>query len=190
MKILIFGVTNVGKTETGKRLAKELNFAFYDLDEVIKERLEMTLEEFMHVYPFPYQRHHLKGRILSDLVRNNEANMVVAICPIFYAEFFEDLLDLEDVLAIELQDSKEHIFDRLIFSDENDIPYKDDPYKEKHKVGYLREIQEDIDDAIDLFENIKFKYFINNKPVELVVDDLLVMLEDIRQNNVETYALS
>lgn len=108
----------------------------------------------------------------------------------YFTLSFEHLLESEDVLAIELQDSKEHIFDRLIFSDENDMPYKDDPYKEKHKVRYLREIQEDIDDAIDLFENIQHKYFINNKPVELVVDDLLVMLEDIRQDNEETYALS
>lgn len=37
--------------------------------------------------------------------------------------------NLENVIAIELQDSKEHIFERLVFSDENDNAYKDDEYK-------------------------------------------------------------
>ena len=33
MKILLFGVSNVGKTTTGKLLAEWLDFKFYDLDE-------------------------------------------------------------------------------------------------------------------------------------------------------------
>lgn len=47
MTILLFGVSNVGKTETGKLLAKTLNYEFYDLDEEVKKHLNITLEEFV-----------------------------------------------------------------------------------------------------------------------------------------------
>ena len=46
MKILLFGVSNVGKTTVAKLLAKRLGIAFYDLDIEVKKHLEMTLEEF------------------------------------------------------------------------------------------------------------------------------------------------
>lgn len=48
MKILLFGVSNVGKTTIGKLLAEKLNFSFYDLDEEIKKYYGITLEEFAH----------------------------------------------------------------------------------------------------------------------------------------------
>ncbi len=51
---------------------------------------------------------------------------------------------MEQIIAIELQDSEEHIFERMVFSDENDNIYKDDAYKEEHKDYYIRDIHEDI----------------------------------------------
>ena len=50
---------------------------------------------------------------------------------IYYARFFNTLIDLDKVIAIELQDSEEQISQRLNFSDENDNVYKDDDYKER-----------------------------------------------------------
>ena len=35
MKLLIWGVSNVGKTTIGKELAKRLNCKFYDIDDEI-----------------------------------------------------------------------------------------------------------------------------------------------------------
>lgn len=48
MKILLFGVSNVGKTTIGKLLAEKIKFSFYDLDEEIKKYYGITLEEFVH----------------------------------------------------------------------------------------------------------------------------------------------
>jgi shikimate kinase len=47
MNILLFGVSNVGKTCTGKALADRLGFEFYDLDEEVKNHFSMSLEKFV-----------------------------------------------------------------------------------------------------------------------------------------------
>jgi len=41
MVILLFGISNVGKTVTGEKLAEKLGYSFLDLDEEIKKRLQM-----------------------------------------------------------------------------------------------------------------------------------------------------
>lgn len=48
IEILLFGVSNVGKSTTGELLANRLGFKFYDLDEEVKTRMGMTLETFVH----------------------------------------------------------------------------------------------------------------------------------------------
>lgn len=126
----------------------------------------------MEDYPYSYERHKQKGKILSDLIKGNTENIIVAICPIYYARFFNPLIDLKQVIAIELQDSEEHIFQRMIFSDENDNVYEEDEYKEQHKEYYIKDIHEDIVYTKRIFKKIKNKYFINNQSVDKVVDDL------------------
>lgn len=130
----------------------------------------------MKDYPFPYERHKLKGKILKELVMEQSENRVVAVSPMFYSRWFNPLLKLEYVTAIELQDSADHIFDRLVFSDENDVVYQDDAYKNKHWVHYIKEIHEEIIFSRKVFSKIKSKFFINNRSVDQVVDGLMEML--------------
>lgn len=180
MVIMLFGVSNVGKTVTGEKLAEKLNYSFIDMDEEIRKRFQTTLEKFMHDYPFSYERSKMKGELLKDLLKEYKDNIVIAVSVIWYARFFNPLLDLENVVPIELQDSEEHIFDRLIFSDENDNLYTDDEYKEQHKDAYIKDIHEDIMYVKRTFKKIKNKYFIDNRSVDQVVDDLLMMIKKIR----------
>jgi len=177
--IMLFGITNVGKTVTGKKLAKELNYTLLDLDEEIKKRFKTTLEKFMQDYPYPLERAKVKGKVLKDLLEEYKDNIVIAVSPIYYARNFNSLLDLDKVIAIELQDSEEHIYKRLVFSDENDNIYKDDAYKEKHKDYYMRDIHKDILYARMTHKKIENKYFIDNKSVEQVVDELMAMIQNM-----------
>jgi len=48
MKILIFGVSNVGKTTIGSILAVNLGYDFFDLDEEVKRYYHTTLEDFVN----------------------------------------------------------------------------------------------------------------------------------------------
>jgi shikimate kinase len=182
MVILLFGITNVGKTVTGDKLAERLNYTFYDMDEEIKKKFQTTMEKFMKDNPFSYERGRLKGKILSDIIRESTGNIVIAVSPIYYSRFFNRILELDQVNPIELQDSEENIFQRLVFSDEEDNIYKDDEYKEQHKEHYIKEIHEDIMYTKNLFKKIKNKYFMNNQPVDQVVDGLIDMIHNILAN--------
>jgi shikimate kinase len=177
--ILLFGVSNVGKTTAGEKLSQRMGYTFFDLDEVITRKCKTTLEQFIKAHPFPYDRHKLKGEILKELVMNHSENIVVAVSPIYYSRFFNPLLKVNNLIAIELQDSAEHIFQRLVFSDENDVVYKDDAYKEAHKNYYIKDIQSDILFVKRIHMKIEHKYFINNQPVNQVVDGLIELLDEV-----------
>lgn len=177
MIILLFGASNVGKSVTAEKLAEKLKYTFFDLDDEIKKSLQTTLEKFMGQYPFPHERFKMKGNILKNLIMEHKDDMVIAVSPIYYARNFNSLLDLENVIGIELQDSEEHIFERLIFSDENDEIYKDDEYKNLHKEYYMKEIHKDIMYIKRPYKKIKNKYFIDNRPVEQVATQLFDMIQ-------------
>lgn len=114
MKILIFGVSNVGKTTIGTMLAKQLGYSFYDLDEEVKNELQMTLEEFVYTENLRW-RDQKRGRIIKRILAQKE-NMVFVISPIYYTENFRKRVIGADILPIELVDTPANIFDRLVLA--------------------------------------------------------------------------
>lgn len=87
------------------------------------------------------------------------------------------LLSSASVLAIELSDSAENIFDRLVFSDENDIVYKDDEYKNKYKKHYISEIREDLKWYGSVYRDIQYHFYMDGRSPETVVQRLLSEIE-------------
>ena len=174
MKILLFGVSYVGKTMTGKLLAERLGFKFYDLDEELKSYLGMTLEEFVHTSDLR-RRDQKCGSIIKKIIRLEE-DIVFAITPISYTGNFKTRIIADDILLIELYDTAENIFSRLVFSDENDNVYMDDDYKEEHKDYYLKEIQADLDWYARIYAEIGIqnRVFMYNDPPEKVVDRIIM----------------
>ncbi|MEG0806645.1 MAG: shikimate kinase [Lachnospiraceae bacterium] len=171
MKILLFGVSNVGKSVTGELLAKKLNYDFYDLDDEVKKHLKITLEEFVSTGSL-IQRDQIRCNLIQSLISKGE-NKVIAVTPLSYMQTIQPLLSNSSVLAIELFDSPECIFDRLVFSDENDIAYKDDAYKNKHKKHYLSEIRKDLKWYGFVYQNIEQHFNMNGQSTEEVVNDLI-----------------
>ena len=173
MKILLFGVSNVGKSTVGKLLAERLGFDFVDLDEEIKKRMEISLEEFVNTANLRW-RDQKRGSIIKKIVKLEE-NIVLAVTPISYAENFKTRIIADDILLIELYDTPENIFSRLVFSDENDNIYSDDNYKNEHKDHYIKEIQADLDWYVMINDRIGIRYrlLVDNDPPEKVVDRII-----------------
>lgn len=173
MKILLFGISNVGKTTIGTMLAKELGYRFYDLDEEVKEEFQMTLEEFVHTENLRW-RDQKRGRIIKKILAKEE-NMVFVISPISYTDNFGKRITEDDILSIELVDTPANIFDRLFFSDINDTIYKDDDYKNQRRDYYMSDIKADLEWYGNVYSKIgiKNKFEINNDSPETAVKRLI-----------------
>lgn len=172
MKILLFGVSCVGKTTTGKLLAERLSWSFYDLDSEVKTRKGTTIEDFVKSAPLR-ERDRIRGEIIREILALDE-NLVLAVTPISYPEHFSDALGADGIILIELWDTPYHIFQRLVFSDEDDNVYSDEKYKNAHKTHYMRVIRKDLDYYGKIYSSLGAERFnINNAPPEKVVDSII-----------------
>ena len=173
MKILLFGISNVGKTTIGTMLAKQLGYSFYDLDEEVKNEFKMTLEEFVHTENLRW-RDQKRGRIIKKILAQKE-NMVFVISPISYTDNFGKRITEDDILSIELVDTPANIFDRLVFSDIDDTIYKDDDYKNQRRDYYMSDIKADLEWYGNVYSKIgvKNRFEINNDSPKTAVKRLI-----------------
>ena len=183
MKILLFGITNVGKSTIGKLLSEKVNYEFDDLDEEIKRRYG-KIDTFINKYPWTYERHKERGKILSDIVNKYEDNVIIAVSVIFYVRTFSKLLEDENVLAIELQDKPENILKRLVYADKDDNVFPLEITTEKDRKYYLSEIKKDITYYKRTYAKIKNKFDMNGEAPETVTERLAKYIEDIK-NGIE-----
>lgn len=171
MTIFLFGVSNVGKTTIGEKLAQRLGYLFYDLDVEVKKHYVTTLEEFVKMGTLN-ERDQKRGLVIGKIMENT-LDKVLAVSPIYYASNFNQYISRKDVMAIELQDLPENIFQRLVFSNENDEIYKDEEYKNLHKKYFISEIKKDIACYKSSFSKVKNKFHMNNDSVEIVLDRII-----------------
>lgn len=176
MKILLFGVSNVGKTTIGKILANKLGYNFYDLDKEIENRLNMTPSEFVNTNDL-YWRDAQRGKVIKDIVKLDE-NLVLSLSPISYFDSFYKCLKREDIVLIELYDTAENIFSRLIFSDNKGNVFVNEKFKNTFKKYYLEEINEDLKwyEKVNKNLGIENRIFINNVSAEKVADRIVDFL--------------
>lgn len=171
MNILLFGVSNVGKSATGRLLASRLKCDFYDLDEEVKKKLGITLEEFVSNGTLA-ERDSVRCSIILSLI-SIPSNKIIAVSPLSYVHSIRNVFSAENVFTIELIDAAENIFDRLVFSDEKDNIYKDDDYKNRYRDYYLKDIREDLKWYGSVYSAVKHKFDMNGRGVADVTEELM-----------------
>ena len=170
MKLLIWGVSNVGKTTIGRELSKRLNCKFYDIDdEIIK--IYGSIDNLQEIYPNCYDRFDEKEEIMWDIINKEKEDFIMVVSPIFSISVVANLLST-NTTSIEIIDTPEAIYDRLIFDGDDALEYK-----EKHKEYYMSEIKWDQTASYDLFANIP-KVNINNHNIKDSVDIVYKYLND------------
>lgn len=118
MKILIFGMCNIGKSTVGEFLARKIGYDFIDMDAKIKEKYG-TMLGFQDEYNDQYERDELRAEMISSWIKENE-NVVIALSPIAYLDAYEDFFEDSDIICFDLTDRTENVFKRLEFTDDND----------------------------------------------------------------------
>ena len=179
MKILIWGVPCVGKTSIGQLLAKKLNYKYIDMNEILKKKYG-TIDNFHDTFPSDYDEYKEKERIALDVINNND-DFVMIITLICDEEIVNHIINT-DTISVELIDSFESIYDRIMFYDENDEPMPDSKeYRDKHKAHYTRQVKNDMTTSNLEYRNIP-KFNINNRKFEDVIDELKDFVLELDKN--------
>ena len=172
MKLLIWGISCVGKTTIGKELAKKINCKFYDIDdEIIK--MYGSIDIFQEEFPDDEIRYNEKKLIMLNIIENEEKGFIMAVSPIFSENIVEELL-MTNTKSIEIIDTQEAIYDRLVIEGEDALEYK-----EKHKEHYMRSIQWDQLASYDEFKSIP-KIDISNQNIKKAT---LTVYDYLNKNN-------
>lgn len=171
MNILLFGISNVGKSATGKMLASCLKCHFYDLDEEVKKKLGITLEEFVSTGTLA-DRDSVRCSVIHSLI-SIPSDKIIAVSPLSYIHPIQNVFSAANVFAIELTDSAENIFERLVFSDKKDNIYTDVDYKNRYRDYYLNDIREDLEWYGSVYSAVKHKFDMNGKGLVDVTEELI-----------------
>ena len=143
MKILLFGVSQVGKSTVAKVIAKKFNFRCVDLDYYIIDKYG-SVEEFQKIYSNSNERYKVKANMLITLCREMD-NIVIPVPPIYSIIEHRRIIDeLPDAFKFNLVASPNKIFERVGYYDEKGVLLPDsDDYKKTHKYRIMLEIIND-----------------------------------------------
>ena len=168
MKLLIWGVSNIGKTTIGKELSKKLNCKFYDVDDEIID-IYGSIDNFQEIFPNDYDRFDEKEELMMNIIDTENKDFIMAVSPIFSSSVVDELLDT-DTISIEIIDTPEAIYDRLILEGDDALKYK-----ERHKEHYMQEIKWDQVASFNELKDIPKVYIYNqtiNESVETIFNYL------------------
>lgn len=169
MKVLIWGIPCVGKAEVGELLAKKLNYQFFNMNELVKQKHE-TIDKFNEKFPNDYDRFKEKEQIALDIINNND-DFVMTISLLYNKEIVKNITKT-DTISVELIDSVESIYDRIRFYDENDVLLPDSiEYRDAHRNYYMHTIRVDQTTSYTEYKDIP-KFDIKDRKFEDIIDEL------------------
>lgn len=176
MKILIWGVPCVGKAEVGDLLARKLNYKFFNMNELVKQKYE-TIDKFHERFPNDYDRFNEKEEIALDIINNND-DFVMTISLIYIKEIVKNITNT-DTISVELIDSVESIYDRIRFYDENDELLPDSiEYRDAHRSHFIREVKKDQTTSYLEYKHIP-KFDIKDRKFEDIIDELVQYIHEL-----------
>lgn len=108
---------------------------------------------------------------MLDIINQEKEDFIMVVSPIFSASVIRNIL-YTDTMSIEIIDTPEAIYDRLVLDGDDALEYK-----EKHKEYYMQEIKWDQTASYDLFKDIP-KVNIDNHNIKDSVDIVYKYLND------------
>jgi hypothetical protein len=108
---------------------------------------------------------------MLDIIKSENKSFIIAVSPIFSLSVVEELLDT-NTTSIEIMDTPETIYDRLVLDGEDSLEYK-----EKHKQHYMNKIKWDQEASFNEFKNIS-KVHIDNQNIDEAVQTVYEYLKN------------
>ena len=143
MKVCLAGVSCVGKTAIGARLAERLACPFYDLDREIETHFGKPLAQLKRqARTAQLFRKRFASTVLAKLVEA-DGDFVMALPPSGLMDGLHAILKGGNCVVIVLEDSAENILSRITFYDDDSCPITK-ALTDHERACYLREIKADM----------------------------------------------
>jgi shikimate kinase len=144
MKVFLTGVSCVGKTAIGKRVADQLNYTFFDQDVEIEKFFGQPIERLQDKFLTPYSFREHTAKALKCLTEQNENHdYVAALRPSGLMDCYYRILKRLRCTMIALKDKPENILSRIVFFDKDSNPIVKQ-MSDDEEAYYLQEIKKDI----------------------------------------------
>ena len=145
MRIFLAGVSCVGKTTVGARLAGCLECRFFDLDVELERFFGTSIGRLRNRHPTSHDFRRMAAQALKHaLSRDDGRNCVIALPPSgLLGSCWKVIKDTRDAIVVVLRDAPENILDRITFYDIDSHPVQKN-LTDREKRLYLREIKRDI----------------------------------------------
>lgn len=114
-KIILLGYMGSGKSTVGKLLSKSINYKSLDLDKLIENKENLSINNIFKEHGELYFR-KLEHQILKETLKTND-NLIISLgggtpCYANNMELFKD----ENIISIYLSSSVNELFERLKFN--------------------------------------------------------------------------
>ncbi len=145
MRILLTGVSCVGKTTLGKMLAERINHPFFDLDDEIEKYFGESIERLQSCYLTGHTfRYRVGVVVLKDiLLKRDSSDCVIALPPSGLKDAYLGIIKKTDCIVIAIIDSPENILRRITLFDIDSNPIQKH-ITDKDRDQYLKVIKKDI----------------------------------------------
>ncbi|MGA7803509.1 shikimate kinase [Bradyrhizobium sp.] len=145
MRIFLTGVSCVGKTTIGARLAGLLEYRFFDLDLETERFFETSIERLRNRYLTSHEFRLAASRALKQvLAREDSSDSVIALPPGgLLGGYWKVVNATPNATVVVLRDRPENILNRITFYDIDSRPLHK-VLTDQERELYLREIERDI----------------------------------------------
>jgi shikimate kinase len=144
MRVFLTGVSCIGKTTIGAKLAALLGYPFFDLDDEIERFFGISIERLQNKFLMMHSyREEASKALVHILTRADSEDSIIALPPSGLMGGFWRVVKKAKGTVIVLTDEPENILQRISFYDIDSRPIHKH-LTEKEKRLYLREIKKDI----------------------------------------------
>ena len=176
MKIIIVGVSCVGKSTVGKILADQVGFKFFDFDFEVEKYFNSHITFLKKDYPFERTYREKVSVVLSKILKENNDNFILAMPPSGLMDSYWKIIKKDDsLITIVLKDKAKNILKRIAFYDDFSKPMKS-PVTKRNEKRYLKEISLDIEYFGRTYKRAKIKKHIDGKSALQTADELKKLL--------------
>ncbi len=177
MRVFLTGVSCVGKTTVGLRLAQLMDLSFFDLDTEIEQFFGMSIERLQQKYSMPHDFRKEAAKALSSILDKPESQQaVIALPPSGLMGGYLAVIKKAQGFKVALLDKPDRILDRVVFYDV-DSRLTDKRLTNEERLLYLREIKKDITYFKKSYTRADLQVSIEGMDVEQAAHHLMVQLK-------------